>query len=260
MTNKFDSTLAPAEPQQRQRRDRVVNANNDDSRVEIALIILAVLFLCSCVLGVAGGRLAGLGYAWQAVLSVIPMIPLAIWAMPFITGHAPAFFEVWQGERTEREWASVESKRVEAVRDVALAESDIRLEQIRTEQLRIEADATMNRLHRRMAQIESAIDAAKEIDAGPDRTDNYVDNQPQPARVAVRDFVASCYGVDGFDPDFAYDNGGLVRAPWNNLWRAEPWRNEAKQIMWDSVLEGQPNQPRLKYSNNNDAQRAIDRS
>jgi len=244
-------------PQQRERRDRVVQASNENVTFEIAILVLFVFMVAAGVVGVAGGQLIGVGRPGQALIAIVTLMPLAVFTMPFITGDVAALFDSWQGERTERKYADVEETRINALRDVVLAESDIRLKQIDKEMLEIETDQTAQRLHVRMADIERRL-LADGMDAGPDRTKTYVANHPQPAKVAVRDFVASCYDAHGFNPDMLYANGGMIAAaPWNSIWKNEPWCNEARALMYEHVLDDTPGQPRFRHATNAEAQREI---
>lgn len=222
-------------------RDRVFRADNSDSHWSNGLMVLVAFAIASMIYGYNTGNAKG---------SIILFLVLAGVVVLVITGTLNALVAMLLEAKTERRWAGVEETRINAIRDVTIA-------QIETEQLRIETDATTNRLHVRLAEIERKL-LADGASSGLDRTDNYVPNHADPAQVAVREFVASCYDANGFNSDMLYANGGMRNAaPWNSIWKNEPWRGDAEDIMRRYVLDGDRNQPHFRHATNADAQEAI---
>jgi len=251
------TSTALSPPQAREPRPHAVQADNQPVPLPIGLLLLTVYIILSFMLAYFGGEWAGVAVSVRLVFGSILSATMAFLTMAFITGDAATLFDIHQDERTERKWAAVEKARVKAMRDVALAESAYRLRQLDVELEQIRSDQTAQQLHIRLAEIEQRL-LAGPVAAGPDRTRNYVDNHPRPAVVAVRDFVASCYGAGGFNDEMLYPNGGMRNAaPWNSIWKHEAWRADAEDIMRRYVLDDTPNQPRFRHSTNAAAQKAI---
>lgn len=250
-------TIRIPEPEPRDRRPVITHASNQSVPLPIGLLLLIVYLALAFLIAYFGGEWAGAPMPIRMVFGGVLATSMAFATMAFITGDAMGMWESLHVERTERKWADVESERIDATMQVALARTDVEIEKERTEQLRIETDATVNRLHVRLADIERKL-LADGASPGPDRTDKYVSNHADPAQVAVRDFVASCYDAHGFNAEMLYSNGGIRgKAPWNGIWAAEPWREDAEHIMRTYVLDDDKHQPHFRHATDAAAQAAI---
>lgn len=247
-------TIAIPQSDARTQRERVVSASNQSVPVPIALIMLGVFAIASIAIGYFGGDAVGVSIPVRIVFSGALMLIMALITMAFITGDAAALFESWQGERTERKALDVEEVRIDALKDVTLADYELKSQE------------SNNNHEERMAQIEADTLTHRYYleDANAHNHDNYVPNHPDLAKKAVRAFLKKCYTTDGYNiPDYINgQGGGLTRSPWTGAWKGKEWAGDARAMMIEYVLDpvgehDPPKQWRLRYPTNAEAQQAI---
>lgn len=247
-------TIATPPENARLQRARVVSASNQSVPVPIAMVLLSVFAIASIAIGYFGGDAVGVSVPVRIVFSGVLMLVMALVTMAFITGDAAALFESWHGERTERKALDVEEVRIDALKEVALA--DYKLKRLENK----------NNHALTMAQLEAETLTHRYYleDANAHNPGAYVPNHPDPAKKAVRAFLKQCYTSDGYNiPDVINGpGGGLTRSPWTGIWKGKDWASDARALMIEYVLDpvgehDPPKQWRLRYPTNDEAQQAI---
>ena len=245
---------------EREEKSTITQASNSPVPLEIGILLLLVWLSLAFLLAWFGGEMAGAPRSARLVLFGVLATIAAIPTMLIISGDASALFESWQNAQTDRAWADVESERIEAQRQVLIAQLD-NAQQLQAQQhdeamKRLDDHGSTQQLLGRLAHVEQSIRDGRAIAQNVSR-ETFTPAVPDPARDAARKFVGQCYTDTGYNDAIVYKNGGLRYGPWNREWAGESWAENAKQLLIDCVLEGPANQYRLRFDNVVDADNAL---